>query len=325
MDIDLRTLGASLALVALAAAGLALHGRGWRGDALAFETGDVPRPYAVRRRARWLRLGALACLAVAAGAPSLRAARPAEGVEPTLAIVLDVSMSMRADDVAPSRLDEAKRQLAEGLDARFGGRLALVAFAATPTLVCPPTTDRQAFTDLLAATDETAAVAGPSHAAPAVARAVALVGNGGGDVWLVSDGEFPDEDRQYLQELARVARGRGVRISTLAVGTSAGAPVPVRGGEAGRVQTDRAGQPLVTRVDAAVLQWLAREGEGRFLELTPGGGLDVVTLTERLRLGTAPAWRLFPFGPASLFGYPLALGAALLTVDAWIAWRRRRR
>jgi len=323
LDVDLRLLGISFILVGLAALAVALHARGWREDAHALATAGV-RPRAVRRGRRWIRLGALACLALASASPVLRAARPGIAGERTLAIVLDVSMSMLASDVAPSRLDEAKRQIAAGLDAPFDGRLALVAFAAAPTLVCPPTADRQAFLDLLEVTREDAAVAGLSLAAPAVARAVSLVGDAGGDVLLVSDGEFPDDDRRALQDVVREARRRDVRISTLGVGTSGGAPVPVRGSATGQVQVDRDGRPLPSRLDAGVLQWLAREGAGTSVELTPGGALDLVALTERLRGGPSIPRRLHPFGPTSLFGFPLAIGFALLALDTWLAWRGRR-
>lgn len=328
-DLDLRVLGVAATLLVLAGVALALHARGARGDARAWAPeGGVDEPPAVSPRGRTylLRLFSLACLALAAAAPALRARATGAGVEPTLVLVLDVSMSMRAADLVPTRLDEAKRQITAGFDAAFGGRLAIVAFAAEPTLVCPPTTNRAAFGALLDATTEDAAAAGLSQAGPAVARALALLGDGGGDVLLVSDGEFPDRDRQLLQELARDAVRRDVRISTLGVGTAGGAPVPARGSASGQVQLDRAGQPLPSRLDAALLQWLAREGGGQYVELEPGGQVDLVAMTERLRLvgATTPA-RLHPFGPVSVFGYPLALGLALLSGEAWIAWRRGRR
>lgn len=327
-DLDLRVLGAAAALLVLATVAFALHTRGARGDARAWAPEGAavdPRTGSRRGRTYLLRLAGLACLVLAAASPALRARATDAGVEPTLVLVLDVSMSMRAADLVPTRLDEAKRQITAGVDAAFGGRLAIVAFAAEPTLVCPPTTDRAAFGALLDATTEDAAAAGLSQAGPAVARALALLGDAGGDVLLVSDGEFPDRDRQLLQELARDAVRRDVRISTLGAGTAAGAPVPVRGSGSGQVQLDQAGLPLPTRLDAALLRWLAREGGGQYLELQPGGQIDLVAMTERLRLSgaTTPA-RLHPFGPVSLFGYPLALGLALLCVDAWIAWRRGR-
>lgn len=322
IHLDWRVLAIALGLVALALVALVVHVRGRRADVAAWSGGQGDAHAPRRTRGPWTRLLGLACLALAAASPSLRARGPDLVGEPTLAILLDVSMSMRAADVPPTRLDEAKRQIAAGLDASFGGRLAIVAFAASPTLVCPPTTDRAAFAALLDATREDAAVAGLSQAAPAVARALALLGESGGDVLIVSDGEFPDADRQQLQDLAREATRRGVRLSALGVGTAEGAAVPVRGSTTGQVLRDQAGQPMPSRLDATLLQWLAREGGGRYVALQPGGQVDLVALAERLRLDAAatPA-RLHPFGPVSLFGYPLAAGLLLLGADAWRSWR----
>lgn len=324
MDVDFRSLGFAIALVVLGCAALGVHLRGWRGDAQAFETSAPVRPYAVGPMARWLRIGAWISLALAAAAPTLRAGREGATGQPTLAIVLDVSMSMHAADITPSRLDEAKRQIAADLTSPFGGRLALIAFAAAPTLACPPTTDRVAFADLLEATRDDAALAGPSLAAPALARALAVVGDRGGDVLVVSDGEFPDDDRRALQDVLREARRRGVRVSAVGVGTSSGGPVPVRGAE-GAVQIDAAGHPLVSRLDPDVLQWLAGEGDGEYRDLVPGGRLDLAAMAERLRMAGATRPRhLQPFGPVAVFGLPLALGIALLACDAWLAWWRTR-
>ncbi len=58
------------------------------------------------------------------------------------------------------------------------------------------------------------------------------------------------------------------------------------------------------------------------MDLRPGGSVDLVALTERLRLaGDRSSARLNPFGPVSLYGYPLALGVLLLSLDGWLAWR----
>lgn len=321
LDLDLPPLVLALGLAMLALAAIAVHLRGWRADAASFGGSHGVPPRALRGGARALRVAALVSLAVAVAAPVRRGAEAAASSEPALVVLLDVSMSMKATDVAPSRLDEAKRQLLAGLDAPFAGRLALVAFAAEPSLVCPPTSDRAAFADLLGATAEDAALPGLSLAAPALARAVALVGNAEGDVVVISDGEFPDEDRRQLREVARDAARRGIRVSTVAVGSETGAAVPVRGSATGQVPGDDTGAPAATKVDVAVLQWLAEEGGGRFVRLEPGGRLDLAGAVERLRLSGAgrPA-RLHPFGPQTLFGFPLALGIVLLAADTWLSW-----
>jgi Ca-activated chloride channel family protein len=272
-----------------------------------------------------VRVGALLLLSVAAAAPRWPGIPEPSAAERTLVVVLDVSMSMRAGDVAPSRLDEARRQIQSGVGAVPAGRLALVAFAAEPVLVCPPTTDRVAFADLLSATGEDVAPAGPSHASLGLLRALALVEAAPGDIVLVSDGDFAEEDRDRLREVVRLARTQGARISTLAVGTASGAVVPRRNGAPGEAGLDDNGQPMVSRLDAPLLAWLAGEGGGESLQLQPGGQVDLVAVTERVRLaGDRTPSHLRPFGPVSLFGYPLLGAVVLLAADAWWSWRGRR-
>jgi Ca-activated chloride channel family protein len=353
IDLDLAVLVPGLAAVVIAAWALLSWRRRSRQDAVAFHVGGPPRdlgdaqapvapaPHAqadrvlhaqaearalpAEARVRALRVVAMVLLALAAAAPRWSGIPEPSGAERTLVIVLDVSMSMLAADVAPSRLDEAKRQVLAGLGGPPAGRLALVAFAAEPTLVCPPTTDRAAFTDLLSAAREDAAPAGPSRASLGLLRALALVESVPGDVVLVTDGDFAAEDRERLREVVRLARKQGTTISTVGVGTDAGAIVPLRDGAPGQPGRDGAGQPMASRLDGAMLGWLAQEGGGEYLRLQPGGQVDLVAATERVRLAgdRAPA-HLRPFGPVSLFGYPLVGAILLLLADTWLSWRRRR-
>lgn len=269
-----------------------------------------------------LRTTALLLLALAAASPRWSGIPEPSAAERTLVIVLDVSMSMRAADVAPSRLDESKRQVLAALAGTPVGRLALVAFAAAPALVCPPTSDSVAFVDLLSATREDAAQAGPSRASLGLLRALALLQSVPGEVVLVSDGDFSEDDRDRLRDVVLLARKEGVRISTVGVGTEAGAMVPRRDGAPGDAGLDEQGQPMVSRLDAPLLKWLADEGGGEYLPLRPGGDIDLVAAAERGRItGDRTPSHLRPFGPVSLFGYPLLAAIVLLLVEAWLSWR----
>ena len=301
-------------------------GRGPEASALPGKTEARALPAQAPSGARpFLRVTAVVLLTLAAAAPRWSGVPEPSGAERTLVIVLDVSMSMRAADVAPSRLDETKRQILAGLGGPAAGRLALVAFAAEPTLVCPPTTDLRAFADLLSAVQEDAAPAGPSRASLGLLRALALVETVPGDLVLVSDGDLDKEDRARLPDVVNLAARQGTTISTVGVGTEAGAMVPRRDGAPGQPGLDGSGLPMTSRLDAAMLGWLAQEGGGEYVPLHSGGQVDLVAATERVRLAgdRAPA-HLRPFGPVSLFGYPLLGAILLLLADTWLSWRQRR-
>lgn len=162
-------------------------------------------------------------------------------------LVIDVSQSMRATDVAPSRLvaaQEAAKQFADQLTP--GINLGLIAYAGTATVLVSPTTNRDATKngiDKLQLADRTATGEGIFTALQAIATVGAVIG--GGDeppparIVLMSDGKEtvpsnPDNPKGAYTA-ARTAKDQGVPISTVSFGTPYGyveindqrQPVPV--------------------------------------------------------------------------------------------------
>ena len=149
-------------------------------------------------------------------------------------LVIDVSQSMRATDVSPSRLaaaQEAAKQFAEQLTP--GINLGLIAYAGTATVLVSPTTNRDATKnaiDKLQLADRTATGEGIFTALQAIATVGAVIG--GGDeppparIVLMSDGKEtvpsnPDNPKGAFTA-ARTAKDQGVPISTIAFGTPYG-------------------------------------------------------------------------------------------------------
>lgn len=162
-------------------------------------------------------------------------------------LVIDVSQSMRATDVEPSRLvaaQEAGKQFADELTA--GINLGLIAYAGTATVLTSPTTNREATKaaiDKLQLADRTATGEGIFTALQAIATVGAVIG--GGDtppparIVLLSDGKEtvpsnPDNPKGAFTA-ARTAKDQGVPVSTISFGTPYGyveineqrQPVPV--------------------------------------------------------------------------------------------------
>jgi Ca-activated chloride channel family protein len=162
-------------------------------------------------------------------------------------LVIDVSQSMRATDVSPSRLvaaQEAAKQFADQLTP--GINLGLIAYAGTATVLVSPTTNRvatKAAIDKLQLADRTATGEGIFTALQAIATVGAVIG--GGDeapparIVLMSDGKetVPSnpENPKGAYTAARTAKDQGVPISTVSFGTPYGyveingqrQPVPV--------------------------------------------------------------------------------------------------
>jgi Ca-activated chloride channel family protein len=162
-------------------------------------------------------------------------------------LVIDVSQSMKATDVAPSRLvaaQEAAKQFADQLTP--GINLGLITYAATATVLVSPTTNRDAAKlaiDKLQLADRTATGEAISTALQAIATVGAVIGGGDAPpparIVLMSDGKetVPSnpENPKGAYTAARTAKDQGVPISTVSFGTPYGTvtindqqqPVPV--------------------------------------------------------------------------------------------------
>ena len=177
-------------------------------------------------------------------------------------VLLDLSASMRADDLRPDRVSRARYKLDELLERGRGMEIGLVAFAERPYTIAPLTDDVEtvrAFLPSLA--PEIVPVSG-SRPDLAIERGVELLeragaggGRGAGHLLLVTDA-VPDE---ATLDAARRARSGGHALSVLAVGTAGGAPLRDRDG---RFATADDGSIVVPRVDFEALDELAAAGGG---------------------------------------------------------------
>jgi len=244
-------------------------------------------------------------------------------------VLLDTSLSMAAEDLAPNRLDLARNEIDTLLDSLAGDRVALITFAGLPSLACPLTVDHGAVRLFLDAVEpEVVQVPGTALAeavrlgidvfgdidAQAAARSRALV--------LFTDGE---DHEGGLDELLPELKKAGVIVHAIGVGTVRGAPIPVakESQGAGRFKKDPEGRLVTTRLDEAVLQGLALDTGGHYYAATAAGR----EVEELIR--TIGDMAASEFG-ASLRTryrerYQIPLGIALLTLifDAVLADRRR--
>ncbi|MCB5247945.1 MAG: VWA domain-containing protein [Candidatus Cloacimonetes bacterium] len=174
-------------------------------------------------------------------------------------VCLDISQSMNAKDITPSRLQRAKLQIGALIDKLRGDRIGLIAFAGVPTLECPLTDDYQSALMILGGLGTQAAVREGTDIGAALALAgKSFVGAGGSNVLLlITDGED-------LQDSAVVQAKRlgalGVKIYSMGVGTEEGV----------LVQNQATGQQILSKLDAARLRQIASSGKGEYFSVTPG-------------------------------------------------------
>lgn len=246
----------------------ALHSRGWSSvcdpglldHLLQGREGD-PR----RRLLPWLVgvTGTLLILALA-GPAWQRLPQPVFRDTSALVIALDLSRSMDAGDLAPSRLARARLKVIDLLKARGAGQTALLVFAADAFTVTPLTDDTDTILAQLPALDTGLMPSQGSRADRALDKAVDLLRQAGataGHVLLITDGSA--DAGAMAQSLDRL-RAAGHRLSVLGVGTAGGAPVPL--GDGGFLK-DAAGAIVVPKLDAAQLRHWAQQGGGHYAGL----------------------------------------------------------
>lgn len=272
-----------------------------------------------------LRLAALALLVVGAAGPEWgrevvrRASRGSD-----LVFVIDISQSMDARDVAPSRLEEARREALALLDRAGGSRIAVLVFAGDAVRLCPLTQDRNA-TRLVLQTLSTSLVSTPgTDLGQALRTALRLLPAGRREeqgIVLWTDGE--DLEGGMGPALAE-ARASGVRVFAVGVGTPAGDVIPVANdaGIATDVKRDETGQIVRSRLDEGMLRDLARSTRGAYFAASQPGGQLGGLVAAMGSLAQARRGARLVERPVARFGW-FAFAAALLLLAEGARARRR--
>jgi Ca-activated chloride channel family protein len=180
-------------------------------------------------------------------------------------LALDISNSMNATDISPSRLEKAKRFLSRLIESRKGDQLGLILFAGGAYLQMPLTSDYAAAELFCKAASTNMAGTQGTAIGEAIDLAMRSVkDNNQRALVVISDGEDQDDDAISMAEKANSA---GWTIFTIGVGTEAGGMVPVI--EEGRetYKTDEEGNPVRSVINQQLLNELADAGDGKFYML----------------------------------------------------------
>lgn len=290
----LRPLWLLLLPLVLWAAWRAGLGRGGR-DGWHRVVDRVLQPHVLHERAgsaerRWPLVAALAAAILAllalAGPVWDRQPVPAYRSGESLVVALDLSRSMDAGDVAPSRLGRARIKLLDLLARRDSGETALVVFSSHAFAVAPLTNDTRTIAALVNSLSTDIMPSQGSLIEVALDKSASLLrqsGAAGGEILLLTDAVAGP---MALERAAQIAAS-GIQIHVLAVGTDEGAPIPRRDGG---FLVDGRGQVVVPALNAGNLERLANAGSGRFARLTvDDADLDYLFPPDRLPLARSVA------------------------------------
>ncbi len=200
-------------------------------------------------------------------------------------IALDCSRSMLAQDVSPTRLTRAKREIIDLTRLMHSDRAGLVAFSGAAVLQCPLTLDYNAFGIFLDAlnpdylpvggTDLTAALESCYNGFDWASTAEKAI-------ILITDGEDTAGDDAALTKMVEKFAQKKIRIFAIGVGDPAGAPIPAKGGG---FKKDGTGTIILSKVDETMLKKITAMTSGRYVR-SVAGDMDLEQIYSGDILGT---------------------------------------
>lgn len=198
------------------------------------------------------------CITALAGPVYKKLPQPVYREQSSLIVLFDLSQSMNASDIKPSRLTRAKLELLDILKSRKAGQTALIVYAADAFVVTPLTDDNATIANLVPALDTTMMPAQGSNLSDALAKAYTLFTQTGvihGNILVMTDG-IHERDADAIEKIA----SQGHRLSIFGIGTDEGSPIPLAGG----FLQDKNGAIVIPRLDTARLQKYALAGGGLY-------------------------------------------------------------
>lgn len=184
-----------------------------------------------------------------------------KGIE--LVIAIDVSNSMLAEDIKPSRLAKAKQMLTRIIDERRDDKVAIVVFAGEAFIQLPLTPDNQSAKLFLETIDPSIVPVQGTAIGSAIDISMSCFSNDTDidkAIVLITDGEGHEGDAE--QAAARAAE-KGVHINVVGIGTTEGTVIPLSQGSS-QVKRDEQGQPVVTKLNEEMCRQIAKAGKGLY-------------------------------------------------------------
>ena len=183
-------------------------------------------------------------------------------------VALDVSLSMLAQDIRPSRLEKAKLEIASMLDLLQGDRIGLIAFAGEAFLLCPLTLDYGAARMFLSAMGPDLISLQGTSIAEAVEKSLQAFEQQEKTnkiLILITDGE---DHSGRVSQAAEKAAEAGVIVYAVGIGSPAGIPIPLRE-SGGGFKKDENGNLVLTRLVESPLMELAEKTGGQYFRAAP--------------------------------------------------------
>lgn len=189
------------------------------------------------------------------------------GIEVMIAV--DVSNSMNADDLQPSRMQRAKQILSRLIDQLGDDKVGLLVFAGDSYVQMPMTTDAGAAKMFLNSINPGMVPVQGTAIGSAIRMSMGLFSEQpdvSKTIILITDGENHEDDAVAL---AKMARDNGVTVNVVGVGTAQGSPIPMGGSNS--FHKDRAGNVVVSKLNEQMCNEIAQAGGGLYVRADNAG------------------------------------------------------
>ena len=214
----------------------------------------------------WLLLAALALLIVMLARPQMGTKISQEkrtGIETIIA--LDISNSMRAEDIVPSRLDRSKMMIENLVDHFTNDKIGLIVFAGDAFVQLPITSDFVSAKMFLSSIDPSMMATQGTDIAAAINMSVNSFTQEEGigkAIIVITDGE---DHEGGAMEAAEAARKKGINVYVLGVGSTQGAPIPIPG--TGDYMKDNTGNTVMSALNEEMCRQVAQTGGGVYIHV----------------------------------------------------------
>lgn len=234
----------------------------------------------------WLSFAALALIVVALARPQFGSKKETitrQGIEAVIA--LDISNSMLAEDIAPNRLEKAKKIISRLIDKFENDKVGLIVFAGDAFVQLPITNDFISAKMFL----ETISPALISRQGTDIGGAISLAMKSftntegvGKAIILITDGENHEGG---AEEAAKLAANKGMNVYVLGIGSLEGAPIPADGSNDYR--RDKEGNVVVTKLNEQMAQTVAQAGNGAYIRVDNTNNAQKILESEVNKLAKA--------------------------------------
>ncbi len=210
---------------------------------------------------------ALACFVMALVNPKIGTKTETvkrKGVDIVFAI--DVSKSMLAEDIAPNRLEKAKRITQQIIEHLQGDRIGIIAYAGAAVPQLPITTDYSAARLFLDNLNTNMISSGGTAIAEAINYSLDYFNDNskiGRVLILLTDGE---DHQGEIKAILSEADQKDIHIITIGIGTTRGGRIPIKeNGVVRYYQKDRSGETVITKLDPSTLKTIAQATKGKYI------------------------------------------------------------